>query len=253
MSERDDDGGGFAEWASRTASPSLGEHFARTTVVRETRPEVMPQEPRRKRVVVESKACGRCGETKEIECFYRRTTAQDGHDYYCKTCRSIETALSRDRIRAGERRQRPPLTRAVAVDRLTRAEVQRGAEEFPPSINAEFPKPRTFGECESQALGTQTNPCPFVSCKHHLYLDVTRDGNILLLHPEREPWEIEHTCSLRVADDGEHTLEEVGAHMRITRERVRQVIDRVIVIARGRFSYLRGEVFAEPVDGGVWE
>jgi len=41
--------------------------------------------------------------------------------------------------------------------------------------------------------------------------------------PDLEPWELEETCSLDVADRGGITLEEVGDILNLTRERVRQV------------------------------
>ena len=34
---------------------------------------------------------------------------------------------------------------------------------------------------------------------------------------------MQHSCALDVADEGEHTLEEAGAFLNITRERVRQL------------------------------
>jgi hypothetical protein len=67
-------------------------------------------------------------------------------------------------------------------------------------------------------------PCPFVSCKHHLYLDVSsRTGAIKLNFPDLEVWEMNETCALDIADRGGTTLEEVGAIMNLTRERIRQV------------------------------
>ena len=67
-------------------------------------------------------------------------------------------------------------------------------------------------------------PCPFVSCAHHLYLDVNPDsGAIKLNFPHLEVWEMAETCSLDVADRGGITLEEVGAILNLTRERIRQV------------------------------
>jgi hypothetical protein len=63
-----------------------------------------------------------------------------------------------------------------------------------------------------------------VSCKHHLYLDVSaRTGAIKLNFPDLEVWEMTETCALDVADRGGTTLEEVGAIMNLTRERIRQV------------------------------
>jgi len=80
-------------------------------------------------------------------------------------------------------------------------------------------RPRTRAEC-SEAL----RPCPFVSCKHHLYLDVSaRTGAIKLNFPDLEVWDMNETCALDVADRGGTTLEDVGAIMNLTRERIRQV------------------------------
>lgn len=81
------------------------------------------------------------------------------------------------------------------------------------------PRPTTRGECREVG-----RPCPYVSCKYHLYLDVDPvSGSISLNHPDREPWELAQTCSLDVADAGGITLEQVGDYMNITRERARQI------------------------------
>ncbi|HEY0840644.1 MAG TPA: sigma factor-like helix-turn-helix DNA-binding protein [Vulgatibacter sp.] len=70
-------------------------------------------------------------------------------------------------------------------------------------------------------------PCLYVSCKHHLYLDVNpQTGSVKLNFPDKEIWELEETCALDVADRGGITLEEVGAIMNLTRERIRQVESR---------------------------
>jgi len=79
-------------------------------------------------------------------------------------------------------------------------------------------RPKVRSECERGA-----RPCPFVSCKFHLYLDVTPSGSMKLNFPEKEPWELTETCSLDVTDRGGVTLEEVGIAMNLTRERVRQL------------------------------
>lgn len=81
-----------------------------------------------------------------------------------------------------------------------------------------FHFPRTRLECL-----TQERPCPFVSCRYNLYLDVTNSGSLKLNFPELEPWEVLESCALDVADAGDHTLEEVGNLLQLTRERVRQI------------------------------
>jgi hypothetical protein len=84
-------------------------------------------------------------------------------------------------------------------------------------------RPRTWGGCVERGLGTE-HPCPFVSCKHHLYLDVNdRTGNIKLNFPDFEVHEIEETCALAAADRGGMTLEEVADALNLVRERIRQI------------------------------
>ena len=80
-------------------------------------------------------------------------------------------------------------------------------------------RPSTRAEC---AEGER--PCPFVSCKHHLYLDVSaRTGAIKLNFPDIEVAEMTETCALDVADRGGVTLEEVGTLVNMPRERIRQI------------------------------
>jgi hypothetical protein len=110
-----------------------------------------------------------------------------------------------------------PRSRTIAMKRLTRDELRRGALANPPVEDAE--RPMTRSECRDAP-----RPCPWVSCKHHLYLDINpRTGSIKLNFPDLEPWELQHTCALDVADNGALTLEEIGLITNLTRERVRQV------------------------------
>jgi hypothetical protein len=50
-----------------------------------------------------------------------------------------------------------------------------------------------------------------------------RTGAIKLNFPDLEVWELSESCALDVADRGGTTLEDVGAIMNLTRERIRQV------------------------------
>jgi hypothetical protein len=96
------------------------------------------------------------------------------------------------------------------------------ADEAEVLREVEARRPRTRAEC---ADGPR--PCLFVSCKHHLYLDVNpKTGSIKVNFPDKEIWELEETCALDVADRGGITLEEVGTIMNLTRERIRQVESR---------------------------
>jgi hypothetical protein len=50
-----------------------------------------------------------------------------------------------------------------------------------------------------------------------------RTGAIKLNFPDLEVWDMGESCALDVADRGGTTLEDVGAIMNLTRERIRQV------------------------------
>ncbi len=106
--------------------------------------------------------------------------------------------------------------KTISINRLT-------AEEKEAAKLLDY-DPTEFRRHERGECGEMPRPCPFVSCKHHLYLDVNEDtGAIKLNFPHLEVWEMHETCSLDVADRGGITLEEVGVILNITRERIRQV------------------------------
>ncbi len=118
-----------------------------------------------------------------------------------------------ERKRPGKKGRRR--SRTIATRRLSREELEL-AEEL---STVEVDRPVMRDVCASAV-----RPCPYVSCKHHLYLDVNPDtGSIKLNFPDLEVWEMRETCALDVADRGGITLEEVGEILNLTRERIRQV------------------------------
>jgi hypothetical protein len=117
------------------------------------------------------------------------------------------------------RRARDVRARTISVRRLSRAEIDRGRALYPVVDGVDADRPRTRGEC----MGGP-RPCPFVSCRANLYLDVhPRTGAIKLNFPDLEVWELEESCALDVADRGDQTLGFVGRLVNVTRERVRQL------------------------------
>lgn len=118
--------------------------------------------------------------------------------------------------RGRRRRRRRVRARTIAVKRLTKEQLRIGRLLYP---ETDYWKPRSRSDCTCFE-----RPCPYVSCKHHLYLDVNpTTGSIKLNFPDLEVWEMGETCALDVADRGGITLEEVGEIMNLTRERIRQV------------------------------
>ncbi|NRA35042.1 MAG: hypothetical protein HRU17_17070 [Polyangiaceae bacterium] len=123
-------------------------------------------------------------------------------------------SITREQRRS--RRKRVVRARTISVKRMTKRELEIGRLLYP---EMDYWKPRKRAEC---AEGPR--PCAFVSCKHHLYIDVSpRTGAIKLNFPDLEVWEMGESCALDVADRGGTTLEDVGAIMNLTRERIRQV------------------------------
>lgn len=99
---------------------------------------------------------------------------------------------------------------------MSRRELELGTERWK---QLESLRPKTRAECEDGP-----RPCPHVSCRHHLFLDVSaKTGAIKLNFPDLEVWELAVSCALDVADGGGVTLEDAGAILNLTRERIRQL------------------------------
>jgi hypothetical protein len=141
-------------------------------------------------------------------------TATDGALALAVPAAEGDAGVTREQRRS--RRKRDVRARTISVKRMTKRELELGRMLYP---DEQVERPVTRADC-----GAGERPCPFVSCKHHLYLDVSaRTGAIKLNFPDLEVWEMADTCALDVADRGGTTLEEVGAIMNLTRERIRQV------------------------------
>lgn len=120
-------------------------------------------------------------------------------------------------------------TSAEHLDRLDAAldALGDGGEEL--ELDVDLERPRTRGDC-----ATGPRPCPFVGCRHHLALEVKENGSLLIVDGFAFRG---HTCSLDVADRGEHTLDVVGQLLNLTRQRVGQLERKGLekAAARARF------------------
>jgi hypothetical protein len=86
-------------------------------------------------------------------------------------------------------------------------------------LEAEIQRPLKREECQDAP-----RPCPHVSCRHHLYLDVNpQTGTIKLNFPDLEVWELGVSCALDVVDMGGSAIEQVSELLNVTRERIRQI------------------------------
>ena len=148
--------------------------------------------------------------------------------------RTRRSSGSKRGARKGLRRSKTIPTRRLSKDEIV--ELQRTLAELEES------RPELREDCR-----TAERPCPYVSCKYHLYLDInTETGTIKINFPDLEVWEMSETCALDVADRGGITLEEVGELLNLTRERIRQV--EVYGLDKLRSSYEGSPQDAEQTD-----
>ena len=124
------------------------------------------------------------------------------------------------------------------------------AEPYPEDVE----RPQVRGDCLAGGIN-EARPCPFVSCKHHLGLDVNPYGrpkdmkaasNIRFTFPDHEIWDLAHSCVLDVADLGGLPLEEVAIVSNVSRENIRLIEAKSL--ARLRSIVLPPEM-AEEEDG----
>jgi hypothetical protein len=121
-------------------------------------------------------------------------------------------------------RTRSVRAQTIPVNRISKQAWAALRAEQPDANQRRLPMLRA--ECERGP-----RPCPYISCAHHLFLDVSPDnGAIKINFPDLIDDEggiefaaMPETCALDVADDGKHTLERVAELMNLTRESIRQM------------------------------
>lgn len=124
---------------------------------------------------------------------------------------------------------------SVRARPLSEAELDERFGELPYE-GPDHDRPKTRADCVDSP-----RPCPYVSCRYHLYLDV--EGKLLkVFYPDRDFDEIPATCALDIADRGGQNLEEIGGYFNLTRERIRQIEN--TALRKLRF-YLKGDSFNE--------
>jgi hypothetical protein len=107
---------------------------------------------------------------------------------------------------------------------------RRGHRSLPVIDDEVPPRPTTRAECLPGGRNA-ARPCPYVSCRYHLLLEVRRTGTIRF-NRKRDIERLVDTCALDVADRGAHLVADVGRLIGLSRERVRQVLGRALTRVR---------------------
>lgn len=146
----------------------------------------------------------------------------------------------RRRARSKQVTLRPPISSTRPLSLGTRKPSKRSIRETDRLIRklrragAYDDKPKFGVSMFPDACPPSREPCPFVSCRHHLYLEVDEEtGAVKINFPGRDPDEIGETCSLRVANEGSapdgnqgegHTHKEIGLRLNLVPEVVRTIL-----------------------------
>lgn len=97
-------------------------------------------------------------------------------------------------------------------------------------------RPETRADCPD------FRPCPFVSCRYHMAIDVRHTGSIIHNFDNIEEHMLRPSCALDVAEKGEHTTREIGEYMNLTGERIRQIERQALNKIAEKQKQLNGEI-----------
>ena len=143
-------------------------------------------------------------------------------------------------------RRRGAPAKTVGLRAMGKKALAKVGALFPEQPEQDYHRPKTRGECEDGQ-----RPCPFVSCRFHLYLDVKENGSIRYNFPDLEVWEMPESCVLDLAARDGMLLEEVGVLLNLTRERVRQLETRGLGQVARMDHLTHGELAAEAKEAGL--
>jgi len=112
---------------------------------------------------------------------------------------------------------------------LTLEEMREGAELY---NDEPVPRPKTRGDCRDGI-----RPCPWVSCRYHLFLDVAENGRALKLNfPHLDVTEMRDSCALDVSERGGLDWQGVAEMLNVSHERARQIHNGLAPVLREAFG-----------------
>ena len=118
---------------------------------------------------------------------------------------------------------KPRTARVVQVSRIPKEQLRIGLLLYPERVVG---RPRTRADCEDGQ-----RPCPYAGCRYHLGFEVRASGSLVEVFGDTEVWDMSHTCALDEAKVP-RTLDEIGAMLGMTRERIRQIEEEALAKLR---------------------
>ena len=103
-------------------------------------------------------------------------------------------------------------------------------------LRTDHRRPADYTEC-MPGRWNGARPCPFVGCRYHMYLDVSKAGTVIFNQPGIDVGEMDYSCAIDLAGAavgrlgiGAHTdehlmLSAIADHLSVTTERASQIVD----------------------------
>jgi hypothetical protein len=158
-----------------------------------------------------------CGFVKDVNVFQlRRAPEYCTHAHRKQPAKVVLPIVEEEPWTPAPLEPRPKTEQLGRISKVARAAAAKEYEEILAELG-DYERPKTRGECSEGE-----RPCPFVSCKHHLALDV-KYRSIVINRPSIPIEDMTESCALDVADRGGVTLERCAEILNITRERIRQI------------------------------
>jgi hypothetical protein len=94
---------------------------------------------------------------------------------------------------------------------------------------AAYERPTHYSDCLPGGINA-ARPCPWVSCRSHLYLTLSKKGSLKIAFPGKGVEDLETSClnDVLARHKGELSLEHIGQAVGVTHQRVSQILKKVL-------------------------
>lgn len=120
--------------------------------------------------------------------------------------------------------ERLQLPNQAASNNRGGAKLRGAAEEC-----AQYARPRTYADCLPGGVNA-ARPCPWVSCRSHLYLVMSKKGSVKPALPGKAVEDLEMSClnDVIAKHKDDITMEDIGQAVGLTHQRVSQILKKVL-------------------------